>query len=495
MSVDLSSIESLEISVREMILGETVREVATYAPDAEKVTKLINSINNKGNIGNIVEEALGLKNNNEQCPDFKELGVELKATPVEDGKKQEWKSGERLVITMISYYPKDNEINGRKKRFEETHLAQKLARILLCVYKRPANYKEIDRGEFSFCKVTLFTVPAEDMPIIRQDWALIMSYVFNGKANELSESLTKYLGACTKGADGTTLKKQGYPPFTFAKPRAFCLKTSYMTYLQNNFIMKDRDTYIRAEKIGGDFETVAIKRMSQFIGKTDEEISQFLGCDLSAKNSWSNLSFRMLGIKSNKCEEFLKANIVVKTLRFESNGKLKESISLPVSDFLSVMDEDTFEDSALFNYFEETRFLLSIWKKEKIEEKVVCHFVGAGFWGMNGKDLYGGLQDCWNITKEKLTNGVTLIPKFEGNGRVVVENDLPGMGMPGAIAHVRPHTSYSYHVINGRVYANNYNSGIQYAFELPNGDWMTRQSFWLNNSYMISVVKSLGIGI
>lgn len=495
MSVDLSSIESLEVSVREMILGETVREVATYAPNAEKVTKLINSINNKGNIGSIVEEALGLKNNNEQSPDFKELGVELKATPVEDGKNQEWKAGERLVITMISYLPKDNEINGRQKRFEETHLAQKLAHILLCVYKRPVNHKEIDRGEFSFCKVTMFTVPAEDMPIIRQDWSLIMSYVFQGRANELSESLTKYLGACTKGANGSTLKRQGYPPFALAKPRAFCLKTSYMTYLQNNFIMKDRDTYVRAEKIGGNFEDVVINRMSRFIGKTDEEISQILDCELLAKNSWSNLSFRMLGIKSNKCEEFLKANIVVKTLRFESNGRLKESISLPVSDFLSVMEEDTFEDSALYDYFEETRFLLSIWKKEKIGEKEVCRFIGAGFWGMNGKDLYGGLQDCWNITKEKLTNGVTLTPKSDESGRVTVANDLPGMGIPGSIAHVRPHTTYSYHVINGRVYSNNYKSGTQYAFELPNGDWMTKQSFWLNSSYMISVVQSLGIKI
>ena len=272
LSMDFSHKLSLvQVNVKGLGTDETVNSITVSGLNTTANFDLVEGvIKNEGNIGNIVEEALGLKNNNEQCPDFKELGVELKATPVEDGKKQEWKAGERLVITMISYLPKDNEINGRQKRFEETHLAQKLARILLCVYKRPANHKEIDRGDLSFCKVTMFTVPAEDMPIIRQDWSLIMSYVFQGRANELSESLTKYLGACTKGADGSTLKRQGYPPFAFAKPRAFCLKTSYMTYLQNNFIMKDRDTYVHAEKIGGSFEDVVINRMSRFIGKTDE---------------------------------------------------------------------------------------------------------------------------------------------------------------------------------------------------------------------------------
>lgn len=495
MKVDLTSVEALEFSVRSLILGETVREVASYAPDAEKASKLLESINHKGSIGNIVEEALGLKVNNNQSPDFKELGVELKATPVEETTTQKWKAGERLVITMISYQPKDNEIEGRNKRFEETHLAQKLARILLCVYKRPSEHKGLDRGDFPFCKVTMFTVPAEDLPTIRQDWTDIMSYVYQGRANELSEAMTKYLGACTKGADGSSMKRQGYPPFALAKPRAFCLKTSYMTYLQNNYIMNDRDTYVRAERIGGDFETVALKRMSRFIGMTDIEIAEQVGYEISARSSWSNLSFRMLGVRSNRCEEFLKANIVLKTIRFEENGTLKESISLPVSDFLSVFDEHSFENSALCDYFEGTRFLLSIWRKEKVDGSEVCRFLGSGFWAMSETDIYGGLQDCWLRTKAKLTNGVTLIPTFLNNGSVRIENDLPGMGIPGSIAHVRPHSKYSYHEIKGHVYANNYKAGPEFAFKLPNGDWMTKQSFWLNQRYMVSVVKGLGIDI
>ena len=114
---------------------------------------------------------------------------------------------------------------------------------------------------------------------------------------------------------------------------------------------------------------------------------------------------------------------------------------------------------------------------------------------MTGLDIYGPLQDCWEETKYKLTHGVVLTPGYKG-GMIAVENDLPKMSKKGSIAHVRPHASKSYHVINGKVYSNSGEiKDIKNAFVLPNGDMMTIQSFWLNHGYVIDVVKSLGIEI
>lgn len=495
LDLNLSSREKLEESVKDLFYGDTIGEVASYVPDRERAEYLLNSLKHKGNLGNIIEEVLGIAPNSEQRPDFEELGVELKVTPVEHGTRDAWRAGERLVITMISYDPSENEINGRHKLYDETHLAEKLQCILLVVYLRPANHKNVDPRTFRIEKVTLFSPPPEDMPVIRKDWADIMRYVYEGRADELSESLTEYLGACTKGTSGH-MKIQGYPPYKPAKPRAFCLKNSYMTYLQNNYIMQDRETYHRVEKLGSDFEHIALTRMNRFIGKFDYQIADDLDYHFSesAKNAHSNLSFAMMGVKSNSCEEFIKANIAMKTLRIQPSGHaLTESISLPVSDFLSVFDEDNFDESALCDYFESTRFLLSVWKKEEIEGKIFCRFLGAAFWGMSGKDIYGPLQDCWKRTKDKLIYGVKLIP-VEERGKIIICNDLPKMSDAGSIAHVRPHASKSYHVIKGRVYASS-GSSRTYAFELPNGDWMTKQSFWLNHDYMLKVVKSLGIKI
>ena len=491
--------EGLSDAANSRLQGLSFREVVQYIPDKEQAEQLLQKLRHKGNLGELIEEALGLSKNSEQRPDFDNLGVELKVTPVEKTSKGTWKAGERLVITMISYDPEDNTIDGRNRTFPETHLAEKLRCILLCVYLRPAKHKGMSRQDYIIKKVTLFTPPEEDMPVIKRDWEHIMAYVYAGRADELSEGQTEYLGACTKGVDGKHMKPQKYPPYKPAKPRAFCLKTSYMTYLENEYIMKDRQTYVPSQKLGNDFEAEALKRMNRFKGMNDSEITAILGFDRNrnTKHYHSLLSFAMMGLSSNSCEEFTKANIVMKTLRFENTGVLKESISLPIESFLSVLDENDFDDSALCDYFESSRFFLSIWQKEPAEEgkSEVCRFVGAAFWAMPGNDIYGPLKDCWEKTKHKLMNGVKFTPEFKSNGKVEVHNNLPGMGDSGSIAHVRPHASKSFHIIKGRVYANDSSAGKQNAFILPIGECMTKQSFWLNSELMTSVVKSLDIKI
>ena len=65
-----------------------------------------------------------------------------------------------------------------------------------------------------------------------------------GKAHELSESDTMYLGACTKGATAEkSTVPQYYNPDVKARKRAFCFKNSYMTTVLNDYIVKDVTTY------------------------------------------------------------------------------------------------------------------------------------------------------------------------------------------------------------------------------------------------------------
>ena len=65
-------------------------------------------------------------------------------------------------------------------------------------------------------------------------------------------------------------------------------------------------------------------------GKTDKELCELYDRDYNNnKAQWSDLAYKMLGIKGNHAEEFIKANIVVKSIRLEQNGIMKESISLP----------------------------------------------------------------------------------------------------------------------------------------------------------------------
>ena len=63
---------------------------------------------------------------------------------------------------------------------------------------------------------------------IKQDWQDIVSLIKLGRAEDLSESNTQYLGAATKGA--TTAKSMTTQPFSKlkARGRGFSYKTSLM---------------------------------------------------------------------------------------------------------------------------------------------------------------------------------------------------------------------------------------------------------------------------
>ena len=66
----------------------------------------------------------------------------------------------------------------------------------------------------------------------KKDWNKIVEKIKKGKAHELSESDTCYLGACTKGANNTSLRSQ---PFSEepAMQRAFSFKSQFMKKLLN----------------------------------------------------------------------------------------------------------------------------------------------------------------------------------------------------------------------------------------------------------------------
>ena len=89
----------------------------------------------------------------------------------------------------------------------------------------------------------------------------------------------------------------------------------------------------------------------------------------------------MLGIKNSKAEEFAKANIVVKSIRIERNGKNKESISFPPFKFLDLVQQ-SWEDSDFYEYFETTRFLFVIYRAQ--DEHYVLQ--GAKMWNMPYED-------------------------------------------------------------------------------------------------------------
>lgn len=424
-----------------------VRETTNYEVRHENKKR-------KGGLGELIEERyFHYPANNDARPDFEKAGVELKVTPYKINKNGSISAKERLILTMIDYCAVVNE------DFKNSHMWKKSRLILLIYYLYQKELK--NRLDYKIGYVKLFSPPEQDVKTIEHDFYVITEKIKAGKAHELSESDTLYLGAAPKAATSQDRRKQ---PFSseLAKPRAFAFKSSYMTYVLNNYIIPGKATYepIIKGKTEESFEDYVVDKINAYRGYSVKELCEEFQIDINKKpkNLEAMLAYRMLGIKGNHAEEFEKANIVVKTIRIENNNTIKENMSFPTFKFKELVEED-WDDSIFGNYLRETRFLFVVYKFDQFKE---LHLKGCQFWNIPYKDLEGNVRDVWEKTKKVLETGLKVEVR---SGRHY--NNFP-KSSDNPVCHVRPH---------GR--------NAKDTYELPDGRQFPKQCFWLNNSYIL----------
>lgn len=408
---------------------------------------------NKGNLGEIIEERFfHYACNSDSRADFYEAGVELKVTPYRINKNGTLSAKERLILTMIDYFQVVNE------SFEESHFWNKSRLILLVYY---LYLKEIKYNlDYKIGYSKLFTPPEQDVKIIRHDYYTIVSKIKAGKAHELSEGDTLYLGAAPKAATSKDRRKQPFSAET-AKPRAFAFKSSYMTHVLNTYIVPGKATYelIVKDAAVDSFEDYVVEKINRYRGYAVNELCTEFDVERAKKpkNLEAILAYRILGIKGNHAEEFEKANVVVKTIRIGRNNKIKESMSFPAFRFKELIQED-WKDSTFGNYLRETRFFFVVYKFDKDDILRLC---GCQFWNIPYENLENDVRIVWERTKQVIRDGlqVTMI-----NG--VRKNNLP-KASENPVCHVRPHAQ-----------------NAQDTYELPDGRYYPKQCFWLNNNYI-----------
>lgn len=476
---DAASIERYALNLE----GMTFRDILDLdIHPAEEVQKDFSNVDFKGGMGNLIEERFfGYKSNSDAQADFPEAGVELKATCYDVRKRDNAPSaGERLVLTMIPY---DQDIPFD---FYSSHLWQKCKRILLVYYHRDRTINKYDQV---IERVVMFTPPENDMRIIREDYEKIVSLIQAGRADELSEGMTTYLGACTKGATAAkSLVDQHYPyidPNTGqaiwrkAKKRAFSLKRQYMDFVLNTYVLgkpSNSEALALEYSDGMSFEEAIELKLNQYLGKTDKEIALDFGEEYTGgKAQWTTLVYRILGIKNNRAEEFIKANISVRVSRIMKNGRLKEHMPFTPFEFEDLLAE-TWDTSSLRTELEETKYLFVSFRLT--DNGYILD--RCTFWNMPLADIDGPVKRCWEETRDIIRQGVLLTPKATSTGKTIVHNNLPGES-DNPIAHVRPHANKSAYRFEDGSVVGNINRD---ASKLPDGRYMTRQSFWLNKSYV-----------
>ena len=464
--------------------GMTFREVLDLGIAPEGVDREYNSRRYKGGMGNLLEERFfGYRANSDREPDFAEAGIELKATCADKLKNGNLSAGERLVLTMIPYdEPMADDLY-------ESHLWHKCGRMLLVWYLRERGKDPYDQ---KILYTLMYTPPEADLRVMEADYELIAGLVREGRADELSESLTTYLGACTKGANrAKSMRDQAlYAPGRQARARAFSLKRSYMDYVLHHYAVRAheaesviRDPHELERRTLADYVTSTINR---HVGRTDRELCDMLGLEYTGnKAQWTTIAYRLLGIQGDRAAEFEKAGIRVRTLRPEPNGtSLKESVPILNIDFLALATEDDWEDAELRDFLSDMRYLLVVFQKDAGGDVVLR---GCRLWGMPEDTLDGPVQECWLRTRDAIRSGVKLTRKVSKTGKVSYVNDLPKIS-DGLVAHVRPRAKQAAYLLEYGIEIGNVERDAE---PMPDGRWMTRQAFWLNSNYMLEQVRDL----
>ena len=441
-------------NTKEAVLRRAQEAIGIPMRDIDKTGRIKTG---KGAIGTVLEESwFGYTPNSEAEPDFPEAGVELKATPYIRNKNG-IRAKERLVCNIINY------MTEYQKTFKTSDFWLKCQTMLIMSYEHKP---EVSKADFCIDRAILFSFPMEDLIIIEQDWAKLMAKIRAGQAHLITEGDTLYLAACTKGATAATVRQQPFSTI-LAKQRAYSLKSSYMTRILNKFVFGNQeDEHIIKDwrvLIEHTFEEHIISMLRPYIGMTQEQLKTRFGLESKAKNLNEVLLAKMLGLhgKIAYTNEFQNASIVPKTIRVQRNGHIKESMSFPTFRFTEIIKE-TWDDSELRNYLEPTKFLFIIFEENPKGEYV---FSRVKFWNIPAEDLEE-VRKVWERTVETIRNGVDLY--LDGN---VTRNNLP-KSSENRVSHVRPHGRDSHD-----------------TYPLPDGREMTKQCFWLNNSYIEQIIR------
>ena len=438
-------------------IGKTLNDILN-----EEVVIIKDKEANKGGLGQLVEKYLfGMENNSDSEPDFLEAGIELKVTPYKKIKGNKLSAKERLVLNIIDY------MSEYKNDFRSSHFWYKNNKIQLLWYLWEENKNKKD---LTITHEKLFELENnEDLKQIEQDWNYIINKIKDGKAHEISEGDTMYLGACSKGANSSSTRQQPFNDIP-SMQRAFCFKTSYMTQLVRKYI----GDYSNVEKILKDknktFNEYVNGVINKYKGKTQNELMKEFGLESDAKNINNMLISRMFNDKSKLAEtdEFQKAKIIPKTIRIEENGRIKESISFPYFKYTDIVNQ-SWETSDLKEELETTKYMFFVFKKENNEYV----FKGIKLWNMPEMDIETSIMEMWKKTYNTIKTG-NIIKSIQNGIR---KTNFVGMS-ENEVCHVRPHGLNANDVCK-----------LPVPDKLTGATEYTKHCFWINNTYIKEIFK------
>ncbi|MBP5722915.1 MAG: hypothetical protein J6X18_05005 [Bacteroidales bacterium] len=177
----------------------------------------------KGASGLIVENLLGIENNNRDEADLPEIGCEVKILPLQVNRNGDVKAKEPTAIQMINY------CQVAKETWETAKLRSKINITFWVVYLAKEHGKKLNQDDYVIVDYFLDHPTPAQLSVFQKDWEDIQAFILRGDADKLSCSMGVFIEPKTKGANNQdkTIAPDGKGGTISARRRAFYYKKNY----------------------------------------------------------------------------------------------------------------------------------------------------------------------------------------------------------------------------------------------------------------------------
>ncbi len=324
----------------------------------------------KGIAGDIIEVSiLGCSKDSLQEPDILVDGelIEIKTTGMVNARNADspnpYECKEPVSVTAVSI---DKIVH---EQFETSTFWHKLAHLLWVyyLYNSPVTVKLEGYKQFPIIGFQFYQFSDENKLLLRQDWLLVRDFliVIQRDYHTEDERAAQY-PRLSHELRGQLMLIDTAPKYP--NPPRFRLKRSFATQIANEYF--NGKTYDRLpHRISkyADIDEKCKQIELQFQNKTFKEIADILCIPFNqdVKNFAEQVVTHMFGSKAKKLndiEDFAKIGVIAKSVPLCANGTGKEDMKLFLPDLLSWTEEESFEDSAIYEYFAGHHFLFIIYQ-------------------------------------------------------------------------------------------------------------------------------------
>ena len=314
---------------------------------------------------------------------------------------------------MIDYC----EIVNEKYDFSQLIFKNQKILFIWYLYEKGAKLRDLKITHFQLYDMEV------DEEVFKNDFNTIKEKVKKGKAHELSEGDTEYLGAFTKGRNKHDTRKQPFSKIE-AKKRAYSLKNKYMTWVLNSYQYENDNTSKPEKKYLTVLDYVNDK-FKPYFGKNQFEIYEEITNEKPNPNYGisKQISNKLLGKDKELPEKddlFKKSNFIIKNIVLRVRGTAKDRMSFrPFSK--DEFDID-WEDSPWKAFFEEVKIILICYQMPNSKSKNgdrELKFIKKISFTDEEVESFG---KTYNMVKKAIKNqDVNLLPKEKNAANLLLE--------------------------------------------------------------------------